>query len=171
MRGSRNFFQGGGGGPGPTVRKQSGQHIFFYFFCSPCLILQFTEGVQWFYYRENYSFPRIQRVSNIFQGVQLFSRGGWGGGGGGPDANFYRNPYGPTCDFPGGVQTPYPPPPLPIPPPPPPPPLWISTCIAFILCKHLDLDQTQLNRENISGLHVRHTIYFLYLPVATFVVC
>ena len=27
-------------------------------------------GIQWFYYRENYTFPRIQRGSNIFQ---------WGG--------------------------------------------------------------------------------------------
>ena len=32
-------------------------------------------GVQWFYIRENYTFPRIQRGSNIFQG------GGGGGGG------------------------------------------------------------------------------------------
>ena len=46
----------------------------FYFFC-PQLILQFIEGVQWFYYRENYTFPRIQRGSDISQG---------GGGGGGP---------------------------------------------------------------------------------------
>ena len=36
-------------------------------FFSPQLILQFTEGVQWFYYRDNYTFPRIQRGSNIFQ--------------------------------------------------------------------------------------------------------
>ena len=54
-----------------TARKQPGQHFFFSF--SPQLILQFTEGVQWFYNRENYTFQRIE-------GVQLF----WGGGGGGP---------------------------------------------------------------------------------------
>ena len=48
------------------------------------LILQFIEVVQWFYYRENYTFPRIQKGSNIFQGggVQLFL-----GGGGGPNRN------------------------------------------------------------------------------------
>ena len=65
---------GGGGGPGLTARKQSGQVYF-----SPQLIVKFTtEGVQWFYYRENFTFPRIQRGSNFFQGG---------------NANFYRNPY------------------------------------------------------------------------------
>ena len=55
-------------------------------FC-PQLILQFIEGVQWFYYRENYTFPRIQKGSNIFKGggVQLFL--------GGPNRNIKRNPY------------------------------------------------------------------------------
>ena len=70
MRGSRIFSRGGGWeGPGPTPRKQSGQ-VFF----SLQLILQFTEGVQWFYYRENYTFS-------------------WGGGGGVKMPIFYRNPY------------------------------------------------------------------------------
>ena len=58
---------------------------------SPQLILQFTEGVQWLYCWENYTYtlPRIQRGSIIFQGgVKLFP----GGGGGGPNANFFRNP-------------------------------------------------------------------------------
>ena len=73
MRGSRNLFQGGGGGPCPTARN--GQRIFF-----PQLILQFIEGVQWFDYRENYTFPRIQRGSNIFQGRSNFFQGGGGGG-------------------------------------------------------------------------------------------
>ena len=61
----------GGGGPGPTAGKQSGQRRFFFFalfFYSPELILQLAEGVQWFYYRENYIFLRIQRGSRIFQG-------------------------------------------------------------------------------------------------------
>ena len=87
LRGSRFFSgnSGGGGGPGPTARKQSGQHNF-----SPQLILQFTEGVKWVIYSENYTFPRIQRRSNIFQG-----RG----------SNFFQ--AGPiethiTCDFPAG---------------------------------------------------------------------
>ena len=72
MRRIRNFIQGGGG-PGPTAGKQSGQrHFFFFFFAfsfySPELILQLAEGVQWFYYRENYIFLRIQRGSRISQG-------------------------------------------------------------------------------------------------------
>ena len=69
MRRIRNFIQGGGG-PGPTAGKQSGQRRFFFalFFYSPELILQSAEGVQWFYYRENYIFLRIQRGSRIFQG-------------------------------------------------------------------------------------------------------
>ena len=65
---------GGGGGPGPTARKQPGQRFYFSF----QLVLQFTEGVQWFYYREYCTFARIQRGSNIFQGrggVQLVPGG------------------------------------------------------------------------------------------------
>ena len=72
MRRIRNFIQGGGGGggPGPTAGKQSGQRCCFFalFFYSPELILQLAEGFQWFYYRENYIFLRIQRGSRIFQG-------------------------------------------------------------------------------------------------------
>ena len=102
MRGSRNFPRRGD--PGPTVRKQSGQSFLF----SPQLILQFTEAFKWFYYRENYTFPWIQRRSNIFQRGPTFFPGGGGGGGGGANANFYRNLI--TCDFPGrGVRIPYPP--------------------------------------------------------------
>ena len=67
------------------ARKQAGQ-VFFFFF-SPQLILQFTEGVQWFYYRENYTFPRIQRDPTFFRGGFTFFQGG------GPNANFYRNSY------------------------------------------------------------------------------
>ena len=66
---------GGGGGPGPTAGKQSGQRLFCFFFHSffyiPELILQLAEGVQWFYYRENYTFLRIQRGSRIFQGERV----------------------------------------------------------------------------------------------------
>ena len=62
----QEFYSGGGGGsPGPTAGKQSGQRWVFFFFYSPELILQLTEG---FYYRENYTFQRIQRGSRIFQG-------------------------------------------------------------------------------------------------------
>ena len=65
---NQEFYSGGG--PGPTAGKQSGQRRFFFalFFYSPELILQLAEGVQWFYYRENYIFLRIQRGSRIFQG-------------------------------------------------------------------------------------------------------
>ena len=91
MRGSRIFFRGGG--PCPTAGN--GQRIFF-FFC-PQLILQFIEGVQWFYYRENYTFPRIQRGSDISQGggVQLFP------GGGGVLIIIFKETHI-TCDFLGG---------------------------------------------------------------------
>ena len=77
MRRIRNFIQGGGGGGGggggsrsdgrKTVWTTSG-FFFALFFYSPELILQLAEGVQWFYYRENYIFLRIQRGSRIFQG-------------------------------------------------------------------------------------------------------
>ena len=97
---SRNKFQGGWG-PGLAARKQSGQRFFSLFFSSPQLILQVTEEVQWFYYRENNTFPRIQRGSNIFWGVQPFS---WGC----PNAYFYRNSYKLRFSR-GGIRTPYPP--------------------------------------------------------------
>ena len=97
MRGSRNFRQGGGGGGSLTARKQPGQRCFFFFFFffwisfSPQLILQFTEGVQWFYDRENYTFQRIE-------GVQLF----YGGGGGGSRVQVLISiETHITCDFPG----------------------------------------------------------------------
>ena len=67
MRRIRNFIQGGG----VQVRRpeNSLDNVFFHcFFYSPELILQLAEGVQWFYYRENYTFLRIQRGSRIFKG-------------------------------------------------------------------------------------------------------
>ena len=77
------FREGGVVGAGRGVQKT----VWTPFFC-PQLILQLTEGVQWFYYREDNTFPRIQRGYNIFQGGPTFSLGG-----GGSNANFYRNPY------------------------------------------------------------------------------
>ena len=71
MRRIRNFIQGGGGGSRSDGRKTVWTTSFFFFalsFYSPELILQLAEGVQWFYYRENYIFLRIQRGSRIFQG-------------------------------------------------------------------------------------------------------
>ena len=65
---------------------------------------------------ENYTFPRIQRGSNIFQEVNnSFSR--VGGGGGDPNANFYRNPYNLWFSGGGGGSGPH-------------IPLWIRTWIA-----------------------------------------
>ena len=107
MRGSKNIFSGEvGWGPGQTARKQSGRCCCFFF--SPQLILQFTEGVQWFYYRENYTFPRIQRGPTFFRGDPTFSRGV-----GGVQMLFSIEIHI-TCDFPGGSR--------------PPIPLWIHTC-------------------------------------------
>ena len=80
MRGSRNFCQGGGGGGGgggdgrgPSARKRSGQCFF-----SHQLILQFTEWIQWFYYRGE------EKGANFFQGVGVSK-----------ETHI-------TCDFPGG---------------------------------------------------------------------
>ena len=41
---------------------------------------QLTEGVQWFYCRENHTFPRIQRGSNIFLVASNYFQGEGGGG-------------------------------------------------------------------------------------------
>ena len=54
--------------------------------------------IHWFYYRENYTFPRIQRGSNIFHG-------GGGGGGGGVQLLISIETHI-TCDFPGGSGSP-----------------------------------------------------------------
>ena len=60
----QGFYSGGGG---VEVRQQSGQRFFVVVYFSPELILQLAEGVQWFNYRENYTFLRIQSGSSIFQ--------------------------------------------------------------------------------------------------------
>ena len=93
MRGSRNFRQGRGGGPGQYDKKSS-DNLFF----SPQLILQ----SQMVNFKENYHFSRFPRGSNIFQGVQLFP--GWGV----PIAYSYRKYI--TCDFRGRSGPPAPPP-------------------------------------------------------------
>ena len=63
------------------ARKQPGRLFLFFAF-----LVLFTEGVQWFYYRENYNLPRkdstFSRGVHPLQGVQLFP------GGGGSNANF-----------------------------------------------------------------------------------
>ena len=112
---SRNFFQGGGGGV--HARRPEMDNVFFFY---PQLFLQFIEGVQWFDYRENYTFPRIQRGSDIFQGgggSNFFQ-----GGGGGVLIIIFKETHI-TCDFLGGSG------------PQTPPPLWIRTCkIAIKVC-------------------------------------
>ena len=52
MRLSRNFFQGGGVLARRPENSLDNVFCLFVFF-SPQLILQFTEGIQWFYYTEN----------------------------------------------------------------------------------------------------------------------
>ena len=94
------------GGPGWTARKNCLDNVFWVFF-SPQFILQSTEGVQWVYYGENYTFLRILRGFNIFQGgggVQLFP----GGGGGGVQILISIKTHI-TCEFPGGSGPPIPP--------------------------------------------------------------
>ena len=104
MRGNRNFIQGGGGGPGLTAGKQSGQRLFFFvfFFYSPELILQLTEV--------------------LLQRKLYFSKDP---GGGGPEfsrgrgSNFFLMLISKethiTCDFPGDPDPLF--------------PLWIRTCL------------------------------------------
>ena len=107
MRGSRNFRQGG---PGQFWRFFFFFLFFFCFFFSPQLIYR----SQMVNFKQNLSFSRFQRGSNIFQGGgggPTFSRGG------GPIAIGTHI----TCDFPGsGVLTPCP------------PPLWIRRVILWL---------------------------------------
>ena len=102
MRGSRNFRQGGGGGPGQSDKKSSDVFCFF----RPQLI--------------NLSFFKVPEGANIFQGGggSNFFQGGGGSNffqGGGSNCLFPIETHI-TCDFPGGggVRTPC-------------PPLWIHT--------------------------------------------
>ena len=77
MRGSRNFHQGGGGGPGQSDKKAL-TTIF--------LVLSLFYRSQMVNFKEIYRFSRRQMGSNFFQGVQLFP--------GGVQLIFpYRNPF------------------------------------------------------------------------------
>ena len=55
------------GVPGLTARKQPGQRFF-----SSQLFYSLQRGSNGFYYRENFTFPRIQRGFKIFQGANFF---------------------------------------------------------------------------------------------------
>ena len=77
MRGSRNFHQRGGGGPGQSDKKAL-TTIF--------LVLSLFYRSQMVNSKEIYRFSRLQMGSNFFQGVQLFP-------GGVQLLIPYRNPY------------------------------------------------------------------------------
>ena len=81
------FYFGGGGGGGGGVQARRPENILkpFFVFFSPQLILQFTEGIQWLYNRENYTFEGSRGGRTFSRGSNFFH--------GGPNANFYRNPY------------------------------------------------------------------------------
>ena len=94
MRAQIHEFFARGGGPCPTARKQLRQRFFF---LSPQLILQFYSGLSMVCFKANYIFSKFQRGSNVFQGggCIIFQGGSnffQGGGGGGLNANLYRNP-------------------------------------------------------------------------------
>ena len=78
---SRFFFRVGGRGiPSPTARKQSGQRFFL-------------SSTYFTVYRGGGGGPMVLLQRKLYfskdpEGVQYFPRGG-----GGPNANFYRNPY------------------------------------------------------------------------------
>ena len=103
MRGSSNFRRGGGGGGGPGQSDKKALTTFCFVFFSPQLIYR----SQMVNFKEIYHFSKLQRGSNIFQGVQLFP--------GGSNSLFpietYIQLYNVTCDFPGGSGPPVLPPP------------------------------------------------------------
>ena len=102
------IFSGGwgeGGGPSPTAWKHLDNVLLLFF--SLQLILQFTEGVHCFFTEKTILF-------HWSRGVQHFPGGGvnfFQGGGGGLQMLISIETHI-FCDFPGGVQTPYPPSPL-----------------------------------------------------------
>ena len=64
--GIQEFSSGGGGGPGQS------DNVF--------LVLSLFYRSQMINFKETFHFSRFERGSNIFQGVQLFPKGGGGGG-------------------------------------------------------------------------------------------
>ena len=67
---------GGGGGSRPDGQKTVWKLFFLLFFKSSTYFTFYGGGPM-----VNYTFPRIQWGSNIYQGVQLFPGGGGGGWG------------------------------------------------------------------------------------------
>ena len=86
MRGSRNFCQGGGGFSRPDCQKP----VLTCVFLDLTLFHSFYRGCPMVISKKTIIFHGFRGGGgNICQEVQLFP----GGGGGGPNANFYRNPY------------------------------------------------------------------------------
>ena len=59
------------------LSENSSDNAFSSSFFSPQLILEFYCGLSMVYFNENYKFPRFQRGSIIFKGVQHFPGGGF----------------------------------------------------------------------------------------------
>ena len=85
MRGSRNFCQGEGGGSRPDCQKTVLTCFLvlnlLYSFYSGCPMVILKKTIIFYGFRGG--------GGQHLPGGPTFSRGG----GGGPDANFYRNPY------------------------------------------------------------------------------
>ena len=69
IRGSRNFHQGGGEGPGQSDKKALTKKEVI------SLVLSLFYRSQMVNFKEIYRFSRLQMGSNFFQGVQLFPGG------------------------------------------------------------------------------------------------
>ena len=138
MRGSRILRQGGVQVSLP--KKADVFFFFFFFFLSPQLILQKSNGQ----FKRNLSFFKVPEGVQHFPGGSNFFQGG-------------SNCWFPiethiTCDFPGGVRTPF-----------PPPPLWIRTCsyssqilFSLLLSHHLSQHKlkfwTGIRQKIICGI-------------------
>ena len=81
------FVKGGGGGGGGVqfrLEENSMDNVVGFFFFV-FFRLQFTEGLQWFYYRDKDPTFSGEGGATVTGGSNFFL--------GGPNANFYRNPY------------------------------------------------------------------------------
>ena len=86
-------FRGLGGGPGPTVRKQSGPSFFFLFFSFFFFLFLVLNLFTVYRVGPMFLLQRKLYFSKDPEGVQHFPGGPTFFLVGGPNANFYRNPY------------------------------------------------------------------------------
>ena len=93
------FVRGGGGVQVNLTKKALTTFSFSFSF----LVLSLFYRSQMVIFKEIYHFSKFQRWSNIFQGESNFFQGGGGSN------CLYRIETHITCDFPGGVRTPFPP--------------------------------------------------------------